>query len=214
MCKSRKLEMSLIESDFLRGLVQYTEREANNLRGSQRVAIAGSDEQISDFVERSLSGEYRGKKLLLGKINAVLAQRIYDRTGVDLKGYNLEFRSNEIKHAFNHHGDSNAEMSRGQQAITTENILAFPRIVTDFDEVSVSRDNGLQFIKYIGGRITAVTAYADGNKSLALKTMYKVKNSGNSGPATDAEKTPGLNVRNDWTTVPADNTNTNNPNKC
>lgn len=196
-----------VEPEFFRGLIPYTEHEANNFRCSRKITIAKNYEQVRDFVEKFLLGEYWGKKLLLGKISFGLAQKIHNKIGVDLNGYNLELRSNEIKHAFNRHGDSNAEMSRGQQAITMEDIAGFPKIVSGFDDVLASRNKGLWFIKDVGWRTTAITVYAKGNKSLALKTMYKVKNSGNSGPATDAEKTPGLNVRSDWTTVPADNAN-------
>jgi len=48
-------------------------------------------------------------------------------------------------------------------------------IVYGFDNVKVEWGNSLHFTKDINGRTTAVTVYADGNKSLSLKTMYKVK---------------------------------------
>ena len=198
---------------FFRGLEFYSEREIDNLSGSKRIAIAHSDEQIRDFVEKSLSREYRGKTLLLGKIDSDLAQRIYNKIGIDFNGYNLEFRSDEIAHTFKEHGRKETEIPRGQRPVSAEDIVKFPSVVSDFDNVLLAPDNSLHFIKDINGRTTAVTVYANGNKSLTLKTMYKGKKSGVSGPTSNAINSgkqksvdgPGLghNVRDGWTTDPA-----------
>jgi len=40
------------------------------------------------------------------------------------------------------------------------------------NNVSIASGNSLHFQKNINGKITAVTLYAHGNKSLSLKTMY------------------------------------------
>jgi len=194
----------------MRGLEVYSEHEVDNLRGSNKIVIALSDEQVRDFVDKSLTGAFRNKKLLLGKISADLARRIYDKTGIDFNGYNLELRSNEIKHTYKEHGDKKTEFPRGQQAITAEDIAKFSNIVSDFDDVLLSYYNSLQFIKDINGRTTAVTIYADGNKSITLKTMYKSRKSGASGPTSNAinggKPKPGdgpdlgHNVRDGWTT--------------
>jgi len=160
---------------FLCGLEPYSKHEIDNLRGSKRIAIAYSDEQVRDFVEKSATGSISGQKILLGKISDDLAQKIYNETGVGVKGYNLELRADEIRHAYNEHGNEETEASRGQQAITVDDIVNFPRIVYGFDNVKVEWGNSLHFTKYVNGRTTIVTVYTDGNKSLSLKTMYKEK---------------------------------------
>jgi len=66
------------ESIFLCGLESYSKHEIDNLRGSKRIAIAHSDEQVRDFVEKSITGGTSGQKILLGKIGDDLAQKIYD----------------------------------------------------------------------------------------------------------------------------------------
>jgi len=53
----------------------YSEHEADNFRGSGRIAIARSGEQVHSFIEKSITGEIRGKKLLFGKIMGTLAQQ-------------------------------------------------------------------------------------------------------------------------------------------
>ena len=188
------------------GLNPYSEREINSFQKSNKIAVARSDEQIRDFIEKSIVGRVRGKKLLLGKIGDGLAQRIYNETNVDLRNYNLELRADEMRHAFKQHSDMKAELSRGQQSITADDIRNFPMIVYAFDNVLVGTDNSLHFIKDINGQTTAVTIYADGNKSLSLKTMYKRKVNGDSDPATNTQKSLGHNVQNDWATVPTSQT--------
>jgi hypothetical protein len=178
------------ESLFSSGLKPYSKYEIDNLRGSDKVAIARNNEQVCDFIEKSFTGKIRGKKLLLGKIGDDLAQKIYNKTGTDLKSYNLELRADEIRHAYNEHGDEKNETSRGQQAITTDDIANFPRIVYDFDDIKTEWGNSLHFIKNINGRTTAVTVYVAGNKSLSMKTMYKWKESGGSGPTSNASNGP------------------------
>ena len=53
-------------------------------------------------------------------------------------------------------------------------------------------NGGLCFTKDIDGKITAITAQADGNrsKSLSLKTMYKGIKRRNDTQATNAQKEP------------------------
>jgi len=155
------------------GLEIYTEHEIGNFSGSKKIEVARDEAHVFDFVNRAIAYENKGKKLLLGKIGNDLSQRIYQRTLVDLAGYNLELRSDEIRHTLNEHGDPKKEAPRGQQAITVDDIARFPAIVSEFDEVRVSYDNSLHFIKRVKGRVTAVTIYADGNRSLTLKTMHK-----------------------------------------
>ena len=155
------------------GLTEYDEFEINNYSGSKKIEIAQNREHIREFINKAIAGDNLGKKLLLGKIGNDLAQRIYKITGINLAGYNLELRTDEIRHSRNHHSNEKTESLRGQQVITAEDFTNFPQIVSDFDKVLVRRNNCLHFIKDIGGKITAVTVYASGNKSLSLKTMYK-----------------------------------------
>ena len=161
------------ESPIECGLNEYDEFEINNYFGSRKIEIAQNREHVREFINKAIAGDNLGKKLLLGKIGNDLSQRIYQITGIDLAGYNLELRTDEIRHSLNHHCNEKTESLRGQQVITAEDFMNFPQIVSDFDKVSVRRNNSLHFIKDIGGKTTAVTVYASGNKSLSLKTMYK-----------------------------------------
>jgi len=184
------------------GLTSYTEKEIENHSGSRRVEIAGYENHALDFINKAVKGENWGKKLLLGKIGAELSQRIFQQTQVNLLGYNLELRSNEIKHALKKHGNEKTETRRGQQAITTNDVSNFPYIIYSFDKLTVGRDKSLHFVKNINGQITIIANYANSNKSLSLKTMFRRKNKGGFSQAVSDQQTLNQNVQDDLGTAP------------
>jgi hypothetical protein len=155
-------------------LVGYTKKEIEDCSGSKRVKVAENGEQVYKFIENATALEIKGEKLLLGKINEDLARKIEDEIGINLLGYNLELRSDDIKHLINKHGNNKMEEQRGQRAVTAEDISHFTDIVTNYEYVipDSKEKNCLIFLKNINGKVSAVTMYARGNKSLSLKTMY------------------------------------------
>jgi len=157
----------------LQELISYTDREIENWDNSPNINIAKNIDDVISFVSRSINGEVNGQKIMLGKVGSDLAARIYNEIGINLEWYNLELRANEIRHSFNEHGNQQKEAMRGQQAITTEDMANFSRVVIEFETVSATKNNGLQFVKNINGQIIVVCVYAKGNKSISLKTMYK-----------------------------------------
>ena len=84
------------ESPIGCGLEKYTGHEISNFRNSRKIEVAEDLECIRNFVCRAVAGDIDGKKLLIGKIGYGLAQRIYLETRIDLFGYNLELRSNQM----------------------------------------------------------------------------------------------------------------------
>jgi AraC-like DNA-binding protein len=155
-------------------LVGYTEREIEDRRESKRIKIAKNSEQVYQFVEDSITLQIKGEKLLLGKISENLARRIEKETNMNLQEYNLELRSDDIKHLINKHGNDKLEKQRGQRAVTAKDILCFADIVTNYEYIILDpkEENYLIFIKNINSRVSAVAMYAHKNKSLSLKTMY------------------------------------------
>ena len=185
-------------------LGEYTPEEVKRYSNSERIEIAKNNEQVRSFVENAVTGGNKGKKILLGKIDENLAQEIYNKANVNLEGFNLELRSDDIRHLLNKHGNENTEVLRGQRAITTDDVLNFANIISNFDSIKANGDNSLTFIKNINGKTTAVTLYATGNKSLSLKTMYANKDGG-SDQATNTQKNLGHNARNDLATASTTN---------
>jgi hypothetical protein len=185
-------------------LGEYTPEEIKRYSNSERIEIAKNNEQVRSFVENAVTGDNKGKKILLGKIDENLAQEIYNKANVNLEGFNLELRSDDIRHLLNKHGNENTEVLRGQRAITTDDVLNFANIISNFDSIKANGDNSLTFIKNINGKTTAVTLYATGNKSLSLKTMYANKGGG-SDQATNTQKNLGHNAQNDLATASTTN---------
>ncbi len=184
---------------------KYTPQEREKISNSNRIEIADNEQQVRNFVDEAIKGDNKGKKILLGKVDIDLARRIAKATKVNVNKFNLELRSDDIKHLIKQHGDQSKEAPRGQRAITADDILKFVSIVQNFDTVRATEGNGLTFTKNINGRITAVTLYADGNKSLSLKTMYADKSSGGFGDQATNAKDLRHNAQNDLGTTPANN---------
>ena len=192
------------ESRVFCSLEKYMPNEIKDYSGSNRIKIAGNKEEVKDFIKNSTIGKNKGNKLLLGKIGNGLAQKIHKETNVDLSGFNLELRADDIKHLFKEHGSIKTETLRGQRAVTIDDVLNFADIIHNFDRVITTNDNGLRFIKKTDEKITAITLYAAGNKSLSLKTMWINKKRG-SDQATNAQKNLRHNVQNDLATASTNN---------
>ncbi len=180
----------------------YSEKEIENWSNSKRVIIATNESQIKQFIQDALDGKQLGKKILLGKISKLTANKIKKETNIDLEGFNLELRANEIRHINAHHGNEESENNRGQKAVTVDDIANIAKIITNFDSVHLSDKGALIFEKNINGKNIAITYYASGNKSLYLQTMYIIKRS---LVPTANGKAPSNNIQNDWNTAPSTN---------
>lgn len=88
-------------------LKEYTEHQKENRKDSKQIIVYENENQLRNFIQKSLDGEYlSAKKLYFGAISADLAERIFNETGVDAENYNITISSNEIrKILLNSHGD-------------------------------------------------------------------------------------------------------------
>lgn len=159
-------------------LVSYSDKEIENLAGNARIKIARDMNDVCNFINAAIALKNRGEKMLVGKISDSLGGRIENDTGVNLRGYHLELRADEIRHIIKQHGTESTENSRGQRAITADDVARFANIVANYDDVNSDDRNGLHFRKDIDGVITAVALHAKQNKSLSLQTMYAKKRGG------------------------------------
>lgn len=171
---------------------KYSEREKENWKDSRNIILYKDNSQFEDFIEKSLTNEIN-KKMYLGKISNKLGDFIYNKTGVDITGYNLALRSSEIRKILKKdHGNDAKEKLRGQRAITKSDLLNFVKIVTAPDDVyleSRKYENKpvIIFIKTINGKTTVVTYVSSKHHDLTLQTMYSGKDKG-SLATTPSEK--------------------------
>lgn len=161
-------------------LKEYTEHQKENWKDSKQIIVYENENQLRNFIQKSLDGEYLSakKKLYFGAISTDLAERIFNETGVDAENYNITISSNEIrKILLNSHGDEKKENLRGQRAITEDDILAIPKIIeeADFIELDRKKYDGkpiIRFIKTINGRTTVVSYVSQKKHDLGVQTMY------------------------------------------
>lgn len=161
-------------------LKEYTEHQKENWKGSKQIIVYENENQLRNFIQKSLDGEYLSvkKKMYFGAISTDLAERIFNETGVDAENYNITISSNEIrKILLNSHGDEKKENLRGQRAITEDDILAIPKIIeeADFIELDRKKYDGkpiIRFIKTINGKTTVVSYVSQKKHDLGVQTMY------------------------------------------
>lgn len=163
---------------------KYSNLDINHFNNSNSILIEGIDVTISNFVNNSKKGIYRGPKnrkiLYIGKVSKNLNDYINSKLNnykIDLTGFNLTLDSDRIVHIINKHGDEYRESLLGQRAIKQNDFLMIPYIIseTDIVEHSVEKNgnNGLKFIKFYENKIyNACYFISSKHKKLTLSTFY------------------------------------------
>lgn len=162
----------------------YSEKQIENWSASKKIQIYSDEEQLRNFVRKSLTDSQFDKKMYFGKISEELAERIYEDTGVDVKGYNLSISSSEIRKIIMYsHGSKEFEALRGQRNITEDDIAIIPIVVTSPDKVVLAEKKYndrpvIEFHKTVNGRTTVVTYHSHRHHDLVVQTMYGGKEKG------------------------------------
>lgn len=166
--------------DF-KNIVPYTEKEKNDWKNSKRINIYEDNEQFDSFIDDALSKKNLGQKIYFGRMTDEIVEKIHSETGFDVTAFNVCIRADEIRKILLHsHGDAKSEELRGQIAITKEDILKIPEIVSTFDSVKLSdrlfeNKPVLEFEKNINGKNFVATYISGKHKDLTVQTMYKSK---------------------------------------
>lgn len=176
--------------------VPYTDKEKRNWKNSNTIIVYESDEQFENFVEKVLNNEDTHKKIYFGKIPAATAQMVLDKTGVDVSEHNIALKGYEIrKILINSHGDEEAEATRGQEPITTDDLKNIPSIITNPDDVNLSDKKyegkpALLFEKTIDGKNYVVAYVSKKHHDIAIQTMYKKRSLATAENANALSSTP------------------------
>ncbi len=134
------------------------------------------------------------------------AARLKEVTGFDLSGCNHSVDNFAIRHINNQHGVPASEESRGQLAITRDDIAKIPEIVANPDKVTAlkTRQNrdGVGYTKRFDGDIFYVEEIRTGKKLLSAVSMRKLKAGATNAPpslesrSATSETVPGQDVDN------------------
>lgn len=178
----------------------YTDHQKENWAGSKSIVVYESDAQLEQFIDDALNKRNLDKKMYFGRVPSDLAQRVMDETGMDIDGYNCTIQAQEIRKILVHsHGNEAFERARGQRAITKEDIMNIPEVISSPDSISLSRKlyEGkpvIRFSKTINGRTTVVSYVSRKHRDLAVQTMYASTKKGSLATATDAPASGPLSL--------------------
>ena len=157
----------------------YSAKEIENWKDSKNIVVYNNEAQFKQFVDEVLDNKKPDRKMYFGKVSENAAKNIFEKTGVDVSGYNISLKGYEIrKILLNSHGNAKSESMRGQAAINVSDLLKIPEIITNPDYIGLSDKlyNGnkvIEFRKEFNGR-TVVISYVSGkHHDLQIQTMYK-----------------------------------------
>ena len=131
----------------------YDSEEIASIKRDARNQIAESLEDIRNFIIASLNGKTRGR-LFVGKLKSEISDKIKNDTNISTEGYSVILTSDEIKHIFKQHGDTEKEALRGQEALTVDNITIVLDAIFNPDTVSVEKVTTVSCHLYLGRRMT------------------------------------------------------------
>ena len=181
-------------------LEEYTDHQKENWAGSKSIVVYESDAQLEQFIDDALNKRNLDKKMYFGRVPFDLARRVMDETGMDIDGYNCTIQAQEIRKILVHsHGNEAFERARGQRAITKEDIINIPEVISSPDSISLSPKlyEGkpvIRFSKTINGRTTVVSYVSKKHRDLAVQTMYASAKKGSLATATDAPMSGPLSL--------------------
>lgn len=183
------------ENNTKYSLDSYNEKQIDSFKNSKKIELYHSKEQLQKFVDDARQHKNLNKKMYFGVISNEMAEYIKNETGVDVKGYNVALRADNILKIFNSHGSETFELSRGQRAITDEDILKLPQLLNNIDYAEYAgKYNGMQnsnndFINLKSNKDDTITIGAFKQKKyldLRIHTMY-AKNKGNNDDTANAK---------------------------
>lgn len=195
------------EASGQRTATRYTAEEAAAKRKDARTfrnIIAGIDTSISDFFDRWKSGRksHLGEKLeqlYIAPMPNNMAEDISKIVGYNVNGRDFIVTSDDVKHVMDQHGNSDAEIAKGNIPLETWMLDALPDVVTNPDSIEPGNlgtgnknagKRGIVFSKaFPGGKIITIQFDNKGRGTLELNTLYAKESAILEGNGTNAPNT-------------------------
>lgn len=195
------------EASGQRTATRYTAEEAaakcKDARTFRNI-IAGIDTSISDFFDRWKSGRksHLGEKLeqlYIAPMPNNMAEDISKIVGYNVNGRDFIVTSDDVKHVMDQHGNSDAEIAKGNIPLETWMLDALPDVVTNPDSIEPGNlgtgnknagKRGIVFSKaFPGGKIITIQFDNKGRGTLELNTLYAKESAILEGNGTNAPNT-------------------------
>lgn len=176
----------------------YTEKEIKNFEGG-KIKVAREKSDILNFVKNAQKAA-NNLKLYMSKVAKSTADIIKQKFNIDVNGYNISLKNDDVRKIYKDHGKEETETPRGQVPITEEDFTLIPSIINEPDNIELVGTSqqgkpAIRFEKNIEGNTVVITYVSDKHRNLELQTMYKFKNGKKIDSSTALyEKTPRLNT--------------------
>ena len=156
------------------GLEELAENLKDSIQNDEKNIICNTQEDIKKFAENINPSKLQ--RIYLGSVGKELGDRIKEKSGVDITGYSIVIRSDNIAKIFKDHG-TNKEYKRGQIPVTADDIAMIPRIISEADYIERTQDTdggkpAIRFEKTIKGKNVIIEYVSDKRKILYTQTMW------------------------------------------
>lgn len=156
------------------GLEELAENLKDSIQNDEKNIICNTQEDIKKFAENINPSKLQ--RIYLGSVGKELGDRIKEKSGVDITGYSIVIRSDNIAKIFKDHG-TDKEYKRGQIPVTANDIAMIPRIISEADYIERTQDTeggkpALRFEKAIKGKSVIIEYVSDKRKILYTQTMW------------------------------------------
>ncbi len=165
------------ESGVRYALGQYSDKQISNWTNSKRIIIYKNDNQLLDFVNKSITGDYFDKKMYFGRVTTELANEIYDKTKINVENYNVSISSYEIRKIQKDHGNETYENLRGQRAVTPNDYMHIIDTIQSPEAIKLSKNKynnkpAIEFKSSKNDKVTVVAVVSDKHLDLFVQTAY------------------------------------------
>lgn len=159
--------------------IRYLKKTTNNNPVDENI-----QKELHNRIQNALLSKNSRKNTFLGIIHEKAVNTIKSLLGVDVSGRKHMLSDYDIRHMIKQHGNSEIEKTKGQIAITLEDIEKIPDIINNYDNLTKGSPNRNVFTKqmqdsiryskqYGNNTLYVVEVVPDESGVLNVKTMWK-----------------------------------------
>ena len=182
----------------------YDDLQRSLIRGEHKTfrnLIAGVDTKVSAFFDKWRGGRTNTngetlEKLYLGRISESVSEKVADIVGYDVDVRDIIVTNDNVKHIFNHHGDAETELQRGNIPLQPWMFDMLPTLVANPDSIEPGnlgkgkKNAGKRAVllskAFPGGTVVTVQFDNKGRRTMELTTLYARKKGTTSKPYVSA----------------------------
>ncbi|MDR1322884.1 MAG: hypothetical protein LBK68_00425 [Candidatus Margulisbacteria bacterium] len=133
----------------------------------------------SQFFDEAKGKIKQRKEKVYRKVDKAEAEKIKQKTGLDVEGYEHKIINEDLAHIYKRHGNPKIEAKNNHVVVTADDIKLIPEITKNYDSVELSKERAksdgrpvLIYKKRIGNEYYCLETVGGKAKDLRLRTMY------------------------------------------